>query len=191
MLFVSVGNCSKLGSSGWWRFWFMDMTPCWCLIRSWIQQSRCFKGCIFGFSPGGTINSIFYNNSFVYPTSWQQCWMLQSRCFKGCISRCAVKSSSVWEATHPFTSGLPPGGTLYSVFYDTSFVYPTCWFWLQTVISESRCIGLNIACTVSMVYDIFCLMLLPSSLCWHIIFTLHYYVKTVQYCTLQYLRINK
>ena len=126
------------------------MTPCQSLIRCLIQQSRCFKGCIFGLPPGGTLNSIFYNTLFVYPTSRQQCWMLQSRCFKGCISRCAVKSSSVWEAMHPFTSGLPPGGTLYGVFYNTSFVYPTCWFWLQTVISESRRISFNIACTVGM-----------------------------------------
>jgi hypothetical protein len=31
-----------------------------------------------------------------------------------------VKSSGVWEATHPFTSGLPPGVTLNSVFYNMS-----------------------------------------------------------------------
>jgi hypothetical protein len=74
--------------------------------------------------------------------------MLQRRCFKGCISRWAVKSSSVWEATHPFTSGLPPGGTLRHLLQH--FLCVPHWFWLQTVISESRCIGFNIACTVSM-----------------------------------------
>ncbi len=30
-------------------------------------------------------------------------------CFRGCISRSAVKSSIVLEATHPITSRLPPG----------------------------------------------------------------------------------
>jgi len=28
-----------------------------------------------------------------------------------------VKSSGVWEATHLFTSGLPPGVTLNGIFY--------------------------------------------------------------------------
>ena len=31
-----------------------------------------------------------------------------------------VKSSGVWEATHLFTSGLPPRVTLNGVFYNTS-----------------------------------------------------------------------
>jgi hypothetical protein len=33
-------------------------------------------------------------------------------CFKGCISRKAVKSSTIVEATQQFISGLPPGVTL-------------------------------------------------------------------------------
>jgi hypothetical protein len=36
-------------------------------------------------------------------------------CLKGCISRCAVKSSGIWEATLAFTSGLPPCGSLNGV----------------------------------------------------------------------------
>ncbi len=47
-----------------------------------------------------TPNSIFFNTS-----------SCKDPCFKGCISRCAVKSSGVWEGTHPFTSRLPPGVT--------------------------------------------------------------------------------
>jgi len=31
-----------------------------------------------------------------------------------------VKSSGVWEATHPITYGLPPGDMLNGVFYNTS-----------------------------------------------------------------------
>jgi hypothetical protein len=49
---------------------------------------------------------------------------LDSVTFKGCISRCAVKSSGVWEATHLFTSRLPPGVTLNGVFYNTFFTHP-------------------------------------------------------------------
>ncbi len=41
-------------------------------------------------------------------------------CIKGCISRSAVKSSGVWEATLSITSGLPPRVTLNGVFYNTS-----------------------------------------------------------------------
>jgi hypothetical protein len=37
-------------------------------------------------------------------------------CFKGCISRSAVKSSVVLEATHPITSRLPPGVMLNDVY---------------------------------------------------------------------------
>jgi hypothetical protein len=57
--------------------------------------------------------------------SWlQRCVMSEGMCFKGCISGCAVKSSSVWEATLPFTPGIPPGYTLNGVFYYTSFYMP-------------------------------------------------------------------
>ncbi len=53
--------------------------------------------------------------------SWlQRCVMSEGMCFKGCFSGCAVKSSGVWEATLPFTPGLPPGVTLNGVFYYTS-----------------------------------------------------------------------
>jgi hypothetical protein len=47
-------------------------------------------------------------------------------------------SSSVWEATNPITSGLPPGGTLNGAFYSTSFVYPTSWQQCQML--QSRCL---------------------------------------------------
>jgi hypothetical protein len=40
-------------------------------------------------------------------------------CLKGCISRKAVKSSTIVEATRQFIPGLPPGVTLDGVFYDT------------------------------------------------------------------------
>ncbi len=49
-------------------------------------------------------------------------WILrecQIICFKGCISRSAVKSSGIWEATHHITSGLPPGVTLKCDFYNS------------------------------------------------------------------------
>jgi hypothetical protein len=60
-------------------------------------------------------------------------------CFKGCVSGCAVKSSGVWEATHPFTPGLPPGIMLNSVFYYTSS-YPNSAVgsWLPRVMSGHR-----------------------------------------------------
>jgi hypothetical protein len=45
-----------------------------------------------------------------------------------------VKSSSVWEATHPITYGLPPGGTLNGVFYNTS-----CQGYHKTMINENAC----------------------------------------------------
>jgi hypothetical protein len=43
-----------------------------------------------------------------------------------------VKSSSVWEATHLFTSGLPPRVTLNGVFYNTS-----CQGYHNTMINEN------------------------------------------------------
>ena len=46
--------------------------------------------------------------------------MSEGMCFKGCISGCAMKSSSVWEATLPFTPGLPTGVVLNGVFYYIS-----------------------------------------------------------------------
>jgi hypothetical protein len=62
-------------------------------------------------------------------------------CFKGCISRCVVKSSGVWEATHLFTSGLPPGVTLNGVFYNmSSCTHRTVCSWLPRVMSGHRCI---------------------------------------------------
>jgi hypothetical protein len=43
----------------------------------------------------------------------------EDSCFKGCISRNAVKSSVISEATQQVISGLPPGVTLDGVFYNT------------------------------------------------------------------------
>ena len=43
----------------------------------------------------------------------------EDSCFKGCISRNAVKSSVILEATRQFISGLPPGVTFDGVFHNT------------------------------------------------------------------------
>jgi hypothetical protein len=76
-------------------------------------------------------------------------------CFKGCISRCAVKSSGVWEATHPFISGLPPGDTLNGVFYDmSSCMHQTVFSWLPRVMSGHRCIEFYMARTVMFIVDV-------------------------------------
>jgi hypothetical protein len=45
--------------------------------------------------------------------------MSEDSCFKECISRNAVKSSTIVEATQQFISGLPPGGKLDGGFYNT------------------------------------------------------------------------
>jgi hypothetical protein len=39
---------------------------------------------------------------------------------RGALPICEVKSPGVWEATHPITYGLPPGGMLNGFFYTTS-----------------------------------------------------------------------
>jgi hypothetical protein len=52
--------------------------------------------------------------------------------FQGVHSRCAVKSSGVWEVTHLFTSGLPPRVMLNSIFYNTS-----CQGYHNTMINEN------------------------------------------------------
>ncbi len=51
---------------------------------------------------------------------------------RGASQTCAVKSSGVWEATHLFTSGLPPRVTLNGVFYNTS-----CQGYHNTMINEN------------------------------------------------------
>jgi hypothetical protein len=137
-------------------------------IGSWLPSSVmsevvCFKGCIYGCTvksfgvwdvthpltlglPSGVmLNGVFYYTSFcTNPTvgSWLPRIVVgEVVCFKGCISRCAVKSSSVWEMTHPFTSGLPPEVTLNGVFYNTSScTHQTVCSWLPRVMSGYSCI---------------------------------------------------
>ncbi len=89
-------------------------------------------------------------------------WLLVARimvdevvCFKGCISRCVVKSFGVWEETHPFTSGLPPGIMLNGVFYDTSScMHQTVCSWLPRVKSGHRCIEFYMAWTAMFIVDV-------------------------------------
>ncbi len=89
-------------------------------------------------------NSIFFNTS-----------SCKDLCFEGCIFRCVVKSSGVWEVTHPFTSGLPPGVTLNSIFYNTSScMHQTVCLWLPGVMSGHRCIEVNMAWTVMFIVDV-------------------------------------
>ncbi len=124
------------------------------LPSSVISEAVCFKWCIYGcmvksffvwdatypftlgLLPGFTLNGIFYYTSFcTHPTVgfWLPRIVVDEVvCFKGCISRCAVKSSGVWEATHLFTSGLHPGVTLNGVFYNMS----SCTHW--TVCTSDR-----------------------------------------------------
>ncbi len=91
-----------------------------------------------------TPNSVFFNTS-----------SCNDPCFKGCISRCAVKSSVVWEVTHPFTSKLPPGVTLNGLFYDTSScTHRTVCLWLLGVMSGHRCIEVYMAWTVMFIVDV-------------------------------------
>jgi hypothetical protein len=92
-----------------------------------------------------TLNSVFYNTSSCKDPpigSWlPSSVMSEVVCFKGHIYRCTVKSFGVWDATHPFTLGLPPGVTLNIVFYYTSFcTHPTVGSWLpRIVVSEVVC----------------------------------------------------
>jgi hypothetical protein len=145
------------------------------LVGSWLPSSVmseavCFKWCIYGCTvkslgvwdatypftlrllPGVTLNGVFFYTSFcTHPTVGY--WLprivvdeVEVVCFKGCISRCAVKSSGVWEATHPFTSGLPPGVTPNGVFYNM----PSCMHqkgcsWLPRFMSGHRCIEFYMA----------------------------------------------
>jgi hypothetical protein len=62
-------------------------------------------------------------------------------CFKRCIYGCTVKSLGVWDATYPFTLGLPPGVTLNGIFYYTSFcTHSTVGYWLpRIVVGEVVC----------------------------------------------------
>ncbi len=142
-------------------------------VGSWLLSSVmsivvCFKGCIYGcmvkslgvwdatypltlgLPPGVTFNDVFCYTTFcTHPTVsyWLPRIVVDEVvCFKGCISRCAVKSSSVWKATLPFTSRLPPGVTLNGVFYNTSScTHQTVCSWLPRVMSGHRCIEVYIA----------------------------------------------
>ncbi len=82
----------------------------------------------------------------------QRCVISEGMCFKGCISGYAVKSSSVWEATHPFTTRLPPGVMLNGIFYYTSScTHSAVGSWLPRVMSGHRCIVFIMACTVTLI----------------------------------------
>ncbi len=137
-------------------------------VGSWLPSSVmsfvvCFKGCIYRcmvnslgvwdatypftlrVPPGFTFNGLFCYTSFcTYPTVgyWLPRIVVDEVvCFNGCIYGCAVKSSGVWEATHPFTSGLPPGVTFNGIFYNaSSCTHQTVCSWLPRVMSGHRCI---------------------------------------------------
>jgi hypothetical protein len=151
-------------------------------VGSWLPSSVmsevvCLKRCIYrctvkyfgvwdaahpftlGLPPGITLNGVFYYTSFcTHPTvgSWLPRIVVgEVVCFKGCISRCAVKSSGVWEATHSFTSRLPPGVTLIGFFYHISFcMHRTVCSWMPRVMSRHRCIEFYMARTVMFIVDI-------------------------------------
>jgi hypothetical protein len=136
--FVFVGIGGPLGSSRRWRIGFSHMAPLWMRV---------------------TLNSIFYYTSFcTHPTveSWlPRIVVSEVVCFKGCISRCALKSSGVWEATHLFTSGLPSGVTLKGVFYNTfSCMHQTVFSWLPRVMSVHRCIEFHMTRSVMLIVDV-------------------------------------
>ncbi len=112
-----------------------------------------------GLPPGGTFNGVFCYTSFcIHPTVGYLLPRIvvdEVVCFKGCISRCAVKSSGVWEVTHPFTSGLPLGVTLNGIFYNTSScMHQTVFSWLPRVMSRHRCIEVYMAWTVVFIVDV-------------------------------------
>ncbi len=71
-------------------------------------------------------------------------WM----CLKGCISRCAVKSSGIWEATLAFTSGLPPRGLLNGVTLGCSCLVWRCSF-SSSLLPDSSCavVSCNASCS--------------------------------------------
>ena len=88
-----------------------------------------------------TLNGIFYNTSSCKDLpvgSWlPSSVMSEVVCFKQCIYGCTVKSLSVWDATHPFTLGLPLGVTFNGIFYYTSFcTHPTVGYWLPRIVVD-------------------------------------------------------
>jgi hypothetical protein len=103
-----------------------------------------------GLPSGVTFNGVFCYTSFcTHPTAGY--WLPKNVvdevvCFMGCISRCAVKSSGVWEVTHPFASGLLPGVTLNGIFYYTSSgTHQAVCSWLLRVMRGQRCIEVYMA----------------------------------------------
>jgi hypothetical protein len=75
--------------------------------------------------PGDTLNGIietfFLRINEIFDMQGRinyRIYMGEKWCFKGCISRKAVKSSNIVEATHQFISGLPPGDTLNGVIHN-------------------------------------------------------------------------
>ncbi len=151
-------------------------------VGSWLPSSVmsnavCFKGCIYRCTvksfgvweashqftlrlpPGVTLNDIFYYTSFcTHPTvgSWlPRIVVSEVVCFKRCISRCAVKSSGVWEATHLFTSRLPPGVMLNGIFDNmSSCTHRTVCSWLLRVMSRNRCIDFHMAIIVMFIVGV-------------------------------------
>ncbi len=127
----------------------------------------CLKGCISrcavkssgiwevtpaftsGLPPRGLLNgvtAILLNGITAYNTIFKLMCPFRT-CLKGCISRCAVKSSGIWEATLAFTSGLPPRGLLNGITavllngitaYNTIFKL-MCLFWMCLKGCISRC----------------------------------------------------
>jgi hypothetical protein len=86
-------------------------------------------------------NGVFYNTSSCKDPpvgSWlPSSVMSEVVCFKWCIYGCKVKSLGVWDATYPFTLGLPPGVTFNRIFYYTSFcTHPKVGYWLPRIVVD-------------------------------------------------------
>ncbi len=112
--FICICTCSDLGPSCRWSIGFIHVAPRW--MRGLSHPAHDFTDCTrLPINVAICIECCCYN-------MWTFCIVVMSEvlCFKGCISRSAVKSSGIWEATHPITSGLPPGVTLNGVFYNKS-----------------------------------------------------------------------
>ncbi len=91
-----------------------------CISRCAVKSSGIWKATLAFTSrlpPRGLLNGVtvvLLNGISTYNTILKLVCPLRM-CLKGCISRCAVKSSGIWEATLPFTSGLATCGLLNGV----------------------------------------------------------------------------
>ena len=91
-----------------------------CISRCAVKSSGIWEATLAFTSelpPHGLLNGVTlvllngvttHNTIFMFMCRFQMC-------LKGCISRCAMKSTGIWEATLAFTSGLPPCGSLNGV----------------------------------------------------------------------------